>query len=197
VVGAVESERRRIERALHDGTQARLVSVAMSLGVVDAKLPSDPKAAKRIAREAHRVLAAALAEVRQLSQGIYPVVLTERGLPAALSELADHAALPASLVVSIKQRLSVDVEAAAYFVVSESVANAVKHSHGTAVRITALREARLLRVEVADDGTGGADSGRGSGLRGLTDRVEALGGRLILTSPRGHGTTVRALIPAP
>jgi len=196
-VGAIESERRRIERALHDGTQGRLVSVAMSLGVMDTMLPSDPTAAKRLARQAGRVLAAALAEVRELSQAIYPVVLTERGLAAALSELADQAPLPASLDVLVDERLSTDVEAAAYFVVSESVTNAVKHSRATAVRITAVREAQLLRVEVADDGIGGADSGRGSGLRGLVDRVEVLGGRLILSSPRFHGTIIQAHIPCP
>jgi signal transduction histidine kinase len=195
LVDATEAERRRIERDLHDGTQQRLVSLAMSLGLLDAKLPAEPAAAKPLAREARAALTVALEELRELSHGIHPAVLTERGLAAALEELADRAALPAHLELSIDARPPPRVEGAAYFVVSEALTNAVKHSHAGEVRVAAARERDLLIVEVADDGIGGAVAQGGSGLRGLTDRVEALGGRLILSSPPGRGTTVRAEIP--
>ena len=192
---ATEAERRRIERDLHDGTQQRLVSLAMSLGLLETKLPADPEAAKPIAQEARAALAVALEELRELSQGIHPAVLTERGLAAALEELADRAALPAYLEVSIDERPCGAVEAAAYFVVSEALTNAAKHSHASEVRIIASRVAGLLTVEVEDNGIGGAVLVGGSGLRGLTDRVEALGGRLTVSSPPGRGTSLRADIP--
>jgi signal transduction histidine kinase len=195
LVDATEAERRRIERDLHDGTQQRLVSLAMSLGLLDAKLPADPDAAKPIAREARAALTVALEELRELSHGIHPAVLTERGLAAALEELADRAALPAHLELAIDARPPPRVEGAAYFVVSEALTNAVKHSHAGEVRVAASRDGDLLIVEVADDGIGGAAVGGGSGLRGLTDRVQALGGRLIVSSPPGQGTTLRAEIP--
>ena len=195
LVDATETERRRIERDLHDGTQQRLVSLAMSLGLLDAKLPADPNAAKPIAQEARAALAVALEELRELSHGIHPAVLTERGLPAALEELADQAALPAHLEVAIDARPCPAVEAAAYFVVSEALTNAVKHSHAREVRITASLTQDMLTVKVSDDGIGGAALQGGSGLRGLTDRVEALGGTLVVSSPPGRGTAVRAEIP--
>jgi signal transduction histidine kinase len=193
--GAIENERVRIERALHDGTQARLVAVAMALGALDANLPAEPDAAKRIVREAQRSLAVALSELRELSSWIYPPVLTERGLAASLAELADQTMLPTTLDLSVNGRLPIEVEAAAYFVVSELLTNAVKHSHATETRIAVAIESQVLRIEVTDDGIGGADSRRGSGLRGLTNRVEALGGRLVVSSSPGLGTTVRAEIP--
>ena len=195
LVDATEVERRRIERDLHDGTQQRLVSVAMSLGLLDTKLPGDPQAAKPIATEARAALAVALAELRELSQGIHPTVLTERGVGAALEELGDRAALPAFVEVSIDERPSPAVEAAAYFVVSEALTNAAKHSHAREVRIAASRGQDQLIVEVADDGIGGAAPQGGSGLRGLAYRVEALGGRLVVSSPPGRGTSLRAEIP--
>jgi signal transduction histidine kinase len=192
LVDATEAERRRIERDLHDGTQQRLVSLTMSLGLLDTKLPADPEAAKPIAREARAALAVALEELRELSQGIHPAVLMERGLEAALEELADRAALPAYVEASIDDRPCPAVDAAAYFVVSEALTNAVKHSHAHEVRITASRRHGFLTVEVTDDGIGGAALRRGSGIRGLTDRVEALGGRLVVSSPPGRGTSLRA-----
>jgi signal transduction histidine kinase len=195
LVDATEAERRRIERDLHDGTQQRLVSLAMSLGLLDTKLPGDPQAAKPIATEARAALAVALQELRELSQGIHPTVLTERGLGVALEELADRAALPAYVEVSVGERPCPAVEAAAYFVVSEALTNAAKHSHAGEVRIAARDERDQLIVEVADDGIGGAAPQGGSGLRGLTDRVEALGGRLMVSSPPGRGTSLRAEIP--
>ncbi len=195
LVEATETERRRIERDLHDGTQQRLVSLAMSLGLAESKLADDPSAAAPLVREARETLALALAELRELSQGIYPSLLTERGLGAALDDLCRRAALPATLDASLPVRLPPQVEAAAYFVTSEALANAAKHSHATEVRIRARLERRLLLVEIADDGIGGAGTGSGTGLRGLADRVEALGGRLTLSSPPGRGTTIRAEIP--
>ena len=195
MVEATEAERRRIERDLHDGTQQRLVSLAMSLGLLDSKLPAEPGAAKPIAREAREALALALGELRELSQGIHPAVLAERGLAAALEELAIRTALPAYFDLSIDARPPARVETAAYFVVSEALTNAVKHSHATEVRIAGSCREQLLIVEVADDGIGGAAAGGGSGLRGLADRVEALGGRLTVSSPPGRGTTLRAEVP--
>jgi signal transduction histidine kinase len=195
LVEATESERRRIERDLHDGTQQRLVSLAMSLGLAESKLKDDPGAAAPIVREARETLALALAELRELSQGIYPSLLTERGLEAALDDLCRRAALPASLSVSLPGRLPAPVEAAAYFVASEALANAAKHSHASEARVAARHDRGTLVVEVADDGIGGAVTGTGTGLRGLADRVEALGGRLTLSSPPGRGTTIEAEIP--
>ena len=195
MVEAIDAERRRIERDLHDGAQGRLVSLAMSLGFLDAMLPDDPGAAKPIAREARQAVAAALEELRELSQGIYPSVLVERGLEAALAELCDRSPLPATLEAFLPRALAPEVEVAAYFVVSEAVANAAKHSHAPEVRISARHRGRLLVVEVTDSGIGGASSGGGSGLRGLSDRVDGVGGVLVVSSSCGAGTTVRAEIP--
>jgi signal transduction histidine kinase len=195
LVEATETERRRIERDLHDGTQQRLVSLAMSLGLLESKLGDDPGAAAPIVREARETLALALAELRELSQGIYPSLLTERGLGAALDDLCRRAALPATLDAALPGRLPHQVAAAADFVASEALANVAKHSHATEARIRARVERGTLLVEIADDGIGGAGSRSGTGLRGLADRVEALGGRLTLSSPPGRGTTIHAEIP--
>jgi signal transduction histidine kinase len=195
LVEATEAERRRIERDLHDGTQQRLVSIAMALGLAEAKLPADPRSARPIVREAREALTLALAELRELSQGIHPSLLSERGLEAALDDLCRRAALPAALESSLGGRLPVQIEAAAYFVASEALANAAKHSHATEVRVSARVERETLVVEVFDDGIGGAGGSGGSGLRGLSDRVEALGGTLTVSSPPGRGTAIRAEIP--
>jgi signal transduction histidine kinase len=195
LVEATDAERRRIERDLHDGTQQRLVSIAMSLGLVEAKLPSDGAQAKPIVAQTRQALAAALAELRDLTQGIYPTILTERGLSAALDELCGRAAITAHLRLFLDGRLPVPVETAAYYVVSEALTNAAKHSRASAVRVAATCADGLLTVDIADDGVGGAGAGRGSGLRGLADRVEALGGTLTVSSPAGQGTTLRAELP--
>ena len=194
-VDAVHAERRRIERDLHDGTQGRLVSLAMSLGLLEAKLPSEADAVRSIAQGARQTVAAALDELRELSHRIYPAALAERGLGVALQELAERAALPAYVELSIDSRPPARLEATAYFAVSEALTNAAKHSHASEVRISISYAEPLLIVEVVDDGIGGAAAGSGSGLRGLTNRVQALGGRLILTSPPGRGTTIRMEIP--
>jgi signal transduction histidine kinase len=145
------------------------VSVAMSLGLMDAKLPGDPSAAKPIAREARRAPGRALEELRELSRGLHPPALTERGLAGALQELAERSALPAYVELSIDPRPPARVEAVAYFAVSEARANAAKHSHAREVRIAVSYEEPVLIAEVVDDGIGGAAAGGGSGLRGLTD----------------------------
>lgn len=194
LVEATDAERRRIERDLHDGTQQRLVSIAMSLGLLETKLPAQA-AAQPIVRETRAALAAALEELRELTHGINPPLLTERGLPAALDELCRRAALPTHLDLALDRRLPDQIESAAYFVASEALANAAKHSHGSEIRVAASCHGHRLTVEVADDGIGGASPGGGTGLRGLADRVEALGGRFTVSSPPGRGTTLRAEIP--
>jgi signal transduction histidine kinase len=195
LVEATDAERRRIERDLHDGTQQRLVSIAMSLGLLEARLPSEPPALRPLVHETRQALALALEELRELTQGIQPALLTERGLAAALEDLARRAALPTHLSVEIPERLPEQVESAAYFLVSEGLANAIKHSHAGEVRVSAVSAGGRLTVEVVDDGIGGAAPGGGSGLRGLADRVEALGGSLTVSSPPGRGTTLRAELP--
>jgi signal transduction histidine kinase len=195
LVEATDAERRRIERDLHDGTQQRLVSIAMALGLLESKLPDSPGEAAPIVHEAREALTATLAELRELTQGIHPTILVERGLPAALDELCHRSALPARLRVGIDDRLPDQVESAAYFLVSEALTNAAKHSHAGEVTVSAISDGTLLTVEVRDDGIGGAAPGRGSGLAGLADRVEALGGRFTVSSPPGRGTTLRAEIP--
>jgi signal transduction histidine kinase len=195
LVEATEAERRRIERDLHDGTQQRLVSIAISLGLLESKLPAGSAQARPLVRETRESLMAALAELRELTQGIHPTILVERGLPTALDELCRRAALPAHLQLDLDRRLPDQIESAAYFLVSEALTNAAKHSHASEIRVKAARAGELLIVEVADDGIGGATIGGGTGLRGLTDRVEALGGTLTVTSPLGRGTIVHAEFP--
>jgi len=195
LVEATDTERRRIERDLHDGTQQRLVSIAMALGLAESKLAADRPAVEPVLREARDALTAALAELRELTQGIRPAILVERGLAAALDDLSRRSALPVRLEVAIAGRLPEQVESAAYFVASEALTNAAKHSHATEVRLVAARTGDVLVLELTDDGIGGAGTGGGSGLRGLADRVEALGGRLTLSSPPGRGTTLRVEIP--
>jgi signal transduction histidine kinase len=146
-------------------------------------------------REARTGLALALQELRELTQGIVPPLLAEQGLRAALEELGRRAPLPARVEIDLAGRFSDQVESAAYFFTSEALANAAKHSHASGLRVLARCPAGVLLVEVSDDGIGGAAIGAGSGLRGLADRVEALGGRMTLSSPPGRGTTLRAEIP--
>jgi signal transduction histidine kinase len=195
LVEATDVERRRIERDLHDGTQQRLTWIAMSLGLVDSKLPANGAQAKPLVAETREALAAAMAELRALTHGIHPAILTERGLPAALEELCSRSAVPAHLRLFLDGRLPAPVETAAYYVVSEALTNAAKHSGASEVRVAATRERGQLIVEVADQGVGGAGTGKGFGLRGLADRVEALGGQFSVSSPPGQGTTLRAEFP--
>ena len=171
LVEATDTERRRIERDLHDGTQQRLVSIAMSLGLLETKLPGQAEAARPLVRETREALALALAELRELTHGINPPLLAERGLPAALDELCRRAALPTHLDLALDRRLPDQIESAAYFTASEALTNAAKHSHGSEVRVVASYDGHNLTVKVADDGIGGATTAAGSGLRGLADRV--------------------------
>ena len=195
IMEAALAERRRIERDLHDGSQQRLVSVAMTLGLVDSKLGSDLDGAHTFLREARTGLTEALEDLRELSSGIHPAILTERGLGPALDELAARGRQPVDLVLSLPDRLPEQVETAAYFVVSEALANVAKHAPAADVRVLGHLVDGRLDIQVADDGAGGADPSRGSGLRGLRDRVEALGGCFTLTSPPGAGTVVKVEIP--
>jgi signal transduction histidine kinase len=194
LVEATDVERRRIERDLHDGTQQRLVSIAMTLGLLESRLPAQGTA-KPLVHETREALALALAELRELTHGINPPLLTERGLAAALDDLCRRAALATRLELTLDRRLPDQIESAAYFVTSEALTNAAKHSHGTEVSVLARCDARGVTVEIADNGIGGATTTGGSGLRGLADRVEALGGRFTVSSPPGRGTTLRAEIP--
>lgn len=195
IVEAADAERRRLERDLHDGAQQRLVSVSMALGLAESKLAADPEGAGPILTEARRQLGVALEELRELSQGIHPGILTERGLGHALQELAYVAPVSVELSVPLEERLPEPVEAAAYFLVAEALANVAKYASATSVSVTVTRHNGRALVQVSDDGVGGADPARGSGLRGLADRVEALGGVFAVESPPGQGTLLGAEIP--
>jgi PAS domain S-box-containing protein len=195
LVEASDAERRRLERNLHDGAQQRLVSLSLSLRLAQARLKSDPQAAEELLTGAGAELALALEELRELARGIHPAVLTDRGLGPALESLADRAPLPVDLLAVPEDRLPGPVEAAAFYVVAEALTNVAKYADASCVSVSVARENGRAIVEVSDDGKGGADPARGSGLRGLVDRVEALEGRLAVDSPRGAGTRVRAEIP--
>ena len=194
MVEAGDNERRRLERNLHDGAQQRLVSLSLSLRLAQAKL-ADPEAARTILDGASQELAAALEELRELARGIHPAVLTDRGLGPALETLVGRTPLPVEVETNLEERLPEQIEAAAYYVVSESLANIAKYANASSARVSISRENGAAIVEVADDGVGGADPTRGSGLRGLVDRVEALAGRLEVESVPGRGTQIRAEIP--
>ena len=193
-VDSAEAERRRIERDLHDGAQQRLVALAMDLGMARAKLESDPAAATVLVGEAHEEAKRALAELRDLARGIHPAVLADRGLDAAISALAARSPVPVGIDVATG-RLPDPVESAAYFVVAEALTNAAKHARAAEIGVRITRHRDLLIVEVIDDGAGGADPARGTGLRGLADRVAAVDGHLTVTSPPGGPTVIRAELP--
>jgi signal transduction histidine kinase len=193
-VDAQETELRRIERDLHDGAQARLVALGMSLGMAEQRLSDDPERAGELLAEARIGAEHALRELRDLARGIHPPVLADRGLAAALASLASSTPLPVGLSVEVAPRPAPAVESAAYFVAAEALANAAKHARARRVDIRIVRLGDLIELEVRDDGNGGADPD-GSGLRGLRSRVEALDGRLSVNSPRGGPTTIRAELP--
>ena len=195
IIEAGDAERRRIERNLHDGAQQRLVAVSVGLRLVQAKIATAPGEAEELIAFAAEDLAEALMELRELAQGIHPAVLTERGLEAALEVLAARTPLPVTLAVDLPDRLPTSVEAAVYYVVSESLANIVKHAGARTARVRVERVDGHALVEVADDGAGGADLDGGSGLCGLRDRVETLAGRLDIQSAADRGTRIRAELP--
>jgi signal transduction histidine kinase len=195
VVQAEQSERQRLERNLHDGAQQRLVALSLDLGRLEHELgASDPDAQVRLV-DARRQVAASLDELRDLARGLHPAVVSAHGLPVALEELAARATVPVDLVVDLDDRLPEPVEVAAYYVVSESLANVGKHACADSATVVVMRRRDRLVVEVTDDGVGGADTELGSGLRGLADRVEALGGQLRVWTPPGGGTRVLAEVP--
>jgi signal transduction histidine kinase len=191
---AAEFERSRIERNLHDGAQPRLVALAMELGQAKEKMGTDPEAAMRLIDRAHEHAKLAMAELRDLARGIHPAVLTDRGLDAALSALAGQSPVPVDVTNNLTDRLPPPIESAAYFVAAEALTNAAKHSGASRVGITIDQSGEQVVVEVTDNGVGGAHP-TGSGLRGLADRVGAVGGTLEVESPPGGPTTVRAELP--
>jgi signal transduction histidine kinase len=193
-VDVQESEIRRIERDLHDGAQARLVALGMSLGRAEEKLATDPDGARVLLAEARTDALEALQELRDLARGIRPPILTDRGLEAAVGALVARAPLPVALSVDVSSRPPDAVETAAYFVVAEALANAIKHAGATRIDITVRSSDGTLVAEVSDDGRGGADAA-GNGLAGLEQRVRALHGTLNVRSPSGGPTTVRAELP--
>jgi signal transduction histidine kinase len=194
IVTAGDVERRRLERNLHDGAQQRLVALSLALRVALAKLDSDPAAVRATLAGAAEELALALAELRELARGLHPAVLTDRGLRAAVEMLAGRSPVPVEIADIPGERLPEPVEAAAYYLIAEALTNVAKYAGASAVRVRVAESDASVVVEVSDDGVGGADPANGSGLRGLADRVEALGGSLEVSSPTGGGTTLRAEI---
>ena len=195
IVQAADAERRRLERDLHDGAQQRLVALALDLRMARDRLPGDPAGAAELLDGAMSSLELATGELRELARGIHPAVLSDRGLSAAVQALAGRAPVPVDVAALPDERLPPDVEAAAYFVIAEALTNVARYAEAGSAAVEVQRSNGLLEVEVRDDGVGGADPARGSGLRGLSDRVAALDGRLEVSSPKGGGTEVRAVIP--
>jgi signal transduction histidine kinase len=194
-VDAEEDKLRRIERDLHDGAQARLVALGMSLGMAEQKLDdAEPGEARELLAEARAGAEQALRELRDLARGIHPPVLADRGLEAAVRSLADLSPMQVSVAMDLGARPAAAVESAAYFVSAEGLANAAKHAHAEHVEIRVARRGSVLRLEISDDGVGGADPD-GTGLRGLRGRVEALDGSFRVLSPAGGGTILTAELP--
>jgi signal transduction histidine kinase len=195
VVAAADQARRRIERDLHDGTQQRLVSLVLDLRAAQAAVPPElPELRAQLARVADG-LTGALEDLRELSRGIHPAILSEGGLAPALKALARRSAVPVELEVEVPARLAEPAEVAAYYVVSEALANTAKHAHASVIHVHVQAGDDRLRLSVRDDGVGGALPGRGSGLVGLTDRVQALGGTITIHSPTGQGTRLQIDLP--
>jgi len=194
LIDAGQKERQRLERDLHDGAQQRLIALSLDLSLLEERLAGDSEATTSLDR-AKREIAISLEELRDVAHGLHPAVLTGHGLQVALESVAARASVPVRLTVKLDGRLQERLEVAAYYVVSESLVNIAKHAHATSATIDVARANGHVVVEIVDDGIGGADTERGSGLRGLADRVEALGGRLRVWTPHGGGTRVKAEIP--
>ncbi|WP_432104608.1 sensor histidine kinase [Streptomyces sp. bgisy091] len=193
LVDAFEAERRRIERDLHDGAQQRLVALSMTLGLARLENPAEPLGA--LLAKAQEEAGEALVEVRELIRGIHPRVLTDRGLGAAVEDVADRSAVPVEVDLDLPERLPQAVESAVYFAVCEALANVAKHSGASRAWVTGGDDGRRLTVEVRDDGAGGASTDAGSGLQGVADRLSVLDGRLLLSSPAGGPTVLRLDVP--
>jgi signal transduction histidine kinase len=194
IIAAADAERRRIERNLHDGAQQRLVSLSLTLGLAESRL-EDPAAAAPLIAQAREEARLAVKELRELASGIHPAMLNERGLGPALEALASRAPVPTVVTGVPKERLPPVVESAVYFVTAEALTNVAKYANANSAAVELAADRGSVRLAVRDDGLGGADLARGSGLRGLRDRVEALDGMLEVESPSGAGTAVRVEIP--
>jgi signal transduction histidine kinase len=195
-VDAAEAERRRIERDLHDGAQQRLLAVAMDLGRARAKLEEDPAGAQELIQQAHAGAKEAIAELRNLARGIYPAILTDRGLDAAISAVAARALVPVDVEVDLPTRPPAAVESIAYFIVSEALTNVAKYARATRASVRIVRDGNWIIVEVSDNGVGGATARPGGGLAGLADRAAGIDGILTVNSPVGGPTVVRADLPS-
>ena len=195
IVEAGDEARRRIERDLHDGTQQRLVALALHLQRLRADVPNEEQATREGLEEVERELKAVIEEVQELSRGVHPAQLAVGGLRPSLRALARRSPIPVDVSVDVPERPPASVETAVYYVVSEALANAIKHSEATSVSVTVVGGPDAVRASVTDDGVGGAETGAGSGLTGLRDRVEALAGSLSVVSPRGGGTTISVELP--
>jgi signal transduction histidine kinase len=195
IVTAADDTRRRIERDLHDGIQQRLVSLALRMSGIAAMTPPPSDEIQRELSLIADSLGSALEELREIARGIHPALLSEAGLVPALKTLARRSAVPVQLEVRAQTRLPAPVEVAAYYVVSEALTNTAKHAHASIVHVAVEAHDSLLELSIRDDGSGGADPTRGSGLIGLTDRVDALGGTIELASAPGHGTSLLVTLP--
>jgi signal transduction histidine kinase len=195
IVRAADETRRRIERDLHDGIQQRLVALALDLRVAQADVPAERSELRGRLGRIIDALTGALDELREVSRGIHPAILSEGGLGPALKTLARRSSIPVQVAVTVEARLPEPVEVAAYYVVAEALTNTAKHSQASAARVSAQLRADALHLSIRDDGVGGADPARGSGLVGLTDRVQALGGTIIVDSPQGQGTALEIDLP--
>jgi signal transduction histidine kinase len=195
ILAAAYEERRRIERDLHDGAQQRLVAVTLTLRLAQSRIETDPGGAADLVAQALEEAQLAVKELRELAHGIHPALLSDRGLGAALEALATRAPVPVQVSGVPSEPLAQPVEACAYFVTAEALTNVAKYANASEALVHLSLEDGCLRLQVRDDGVGGADLSTGSGLRGLRDRVEALDGRLELDSPPGGGTTLIVEIP--
>jgi PAS domain S-box-containing protein len=194
IVEAGDAARRRLERDLHDGAQQRLVALALALRLARARLDKEPAEAARLLESAGDELQQGLEQLREVARGIHPALLSDRGLRPALESLAGRAPFPVELDVG-ELRFAHPIEVAVYYLVSEALTNAAKYAEASEVRTTVVRDGTRLVAQIADDGRGGANPGRGTGLRGLADRMTALGGRLLIESAGGSGTVIRAELP--
>jgi signal transduction histidine kinase len=195
IVAAADDGRRRLERDLHDGAQQRLVALGLQLRLTEASVPADLQPLGEQLGDIASGLTAVTVDLQEISRGIHPAILSKGGIGPALKALARRSAVPVTLELAIDRRLPDSVEVGAYYVVSEALTNATKHSRATHVSVRGQATDDILSLSISDDGIGGADFGKGSGLIGLKDRIEALGGRMRMVSPAGGGTSLDATIP--
>jgi signal transduction histidine kinase len=195
IVTAGDQARRRFERDLHDGAQQRIISLGLELRAIEAAMPAEPQQLRHELSNVVDGLVGVGTELREISRGIHPAILSKGGLGPAIKTLARRSAVPVELDLNVDRRLPESVEVAAYYVVAEALTNAAKHAQASEVRVCAVATDDELHLSISDDGIGGAAAGAGSGLIGLKDRVEALAGRLGISSPAGRGTTLNVVVP--